>query len=291
MKIGITACLIIFPLLFTMCAHRGKNFGREIKSLAEKSGGTVAVAFEDLVTGKTYFLNGKMQMHAASTMKTPVMIEAFRQANSGKFNLDDSITIYNEFHSIVDGSPYRVTVEDDSDEQIHEWIGKKMSIRDLVHRMITMSSNLATNIVIDLVGAQQVMATMREIGAPDMQILRGVEDIKAFQQDLNNTTNAHDMLQVMKAIALKKVAACDQMIGILLNQQHRKGIPRWLPEQVRVANKTGSITGIKHDAAIVWATPDHPYVLVIMTKGIEDQEKAETVIANISKACYDEVLR
>ncbi len=273
-------------------SRKWKKLQIKIQDMIEKSGGTVAVAFEDLKTGDRLFINEKIQMHAASTMKTPVMIEVFKQANQGRFKLSDSLLVKNEFKSIVDGSAYSLDIADDSDNMIYQKIGEKMSIRDLIYQMITKSSNLATNMLIDLVGAENVMITMKEIGANQIQVLRGVEDIKAYQQRLNNTTNAYDMLLIMKAIALKQVvseAACNDMIIILSDQKLNSKIPALLPSEVKIAHKTGSITTIDHDAAIVYVTPDHPYILIILTKGIEDHKKAEDLIARISKLIYDAV--
>lgn len=264
----------------------------KIQEMIDNSGGTVAVSFEDLKTGDQLFINEKIQMHAASTMKTPVMIEVFKQAKLGRFKLSDSLFVKNEFKSIVDGSPYSLDIVDDSDEVIYQKIGHQMTIHDLVVQMITVSSNLATNILIDLVDAKNVMKTMKEIGANQIQVLRGVEDTKAYQQGLNNTTDAYDMLLVMKAIALKQVVserACKEMIEILADQKFNSKIPALLPSEAKVAHKTGSITAIDHDAAIVYKTPDHPYILVILTKGIEDHKQAEQLIARISKLIYDAV--
>jgi beta-lactamase class A len=189
---------------------------------------------------------------------------------------------------------YSLDLVDDSDDSIYQQIGKKMSIRELVYQMITVSSNLATNILIDLVGAENVMNTMQEIEANHIQVLRGVEDNQAYERGLNNTTDAYDMLLVMKAIALKKVVtpeACDEMITILSDQKFNSKIPALLPDSIKVAHKTGSITAINHDAAIVYPQPDHPYVLVVLTKGIEDRKHAEELIAKISKVIFDAYFR
>ena len=288
-------CLIGILTLSSASVDNSRNLEKlqlKIQEMIEKSGGTVAVAFEDLKTGTQLFINEKIQMHAASTMKTPVMIEVFKQANQGRFKLSDSLLIKNEFKSIVDGSSYSLDFADDSDTLIYQKIGDKMCIRDLIYQMITMSSNLATNMLIDLVGAENIMKTMKEIGANQIQVLRGVEDIKACQQGLNNTTNAYDMLLIMRAIALKQVVSetvCNDMIKILSNQKLNSKIPALLPPEVKIAHKTGSITAIDHDAAIVYATSDRPYILVILTKGIEDHKKAEDLIARISKLIYDTV--
>ncbi len=263
-----------------------------ITALIEKQDAIVAVAFQDLERGNTILINEKIQMHAASTMKTPVMIEVFKQAEQGKFNLNDSLVIKNEFQSIVDGSPYSMNFGEDSDDVVYQHIGKKMSIYDLTFQMITVSSNFATNILVDLVGAENVMRTMKEIGARNIQVLRGVEDMKAYEQGLNNTTDVYDMMLVMKAIAEKKIVsppACDKMIDILLDQKFNTKIPGRLPEEVNVAHKTGSITEIDHDAAIVYLKPDHAYVLVVLTKGFAEHKQAEETIAEISKMIYDAI--
>ncbi|MDZ7333294.1 MAG: class A beta-lactamase-related serine hydrolase [candidate division KSB1 bacterium] len=264
----------------------------EIQKLIKQSGGTVAIAFEDLKTGKTFYLNEKVAMHAASTMKTAVMIEVFKQAQQGRFQLSDSLLVKNEFRSIVDGSPFSLDIKEDSDDMVYRQIGHKMAIRGLVYQMITMSSNLATNILIELVTAKAVMQTMQEIGAHRIRILRGVEDPKAFQKGLNNTTDAYDMLLIMKAIAQKTVVtpvACEEMIGILTDQKLNKKIPALLPPTVKVAHKTGSIFSIDHDAAIVYKSPDHAYILVVLTRGIQDHQQAEALIARISRLIYDAI--
>ena len=287
-------CSVIL-LVIVSCSqqsNRWQELKNAIQQKIEQSGGTAAVAFQDLATGEKFFINESIQMHAASTMKTPVMIEVFKQANEGQFKLTDSLIVKNEFNSIVDGSVYSMDIADDSDDGIYSRIGTRMSIHDLVYQMITLSSNLATNILIDRVDAKNVMKTMKKIGADHIQVLRGVEDLKAYNQGLNNTTDACSMLLIMKAIALKQVVleqACDAMIEILADQKFNTRIPALLPKNIKVAHKTGSITAIDHDAAIVYKTPDHPYILVILTKGIEDHNKAERLIAEISKMIFDAV--
>jgi beta-lactamase class A len=266
-----------------------KRLEREIK----ESGAEVGLAFKDLESGESLLIRADMMMHAASLMKVPVMIEVFRQAEQGKFQLDEKILVKNEFKSIVDGSPYSLTVTDDSDDDIYQYIGKKLSIKELVHRMITVSSNLATNVLIELVDAPNVMRTLDELGIHNMKVLRGVEDIKAYEKGLNNQTDALSMMQVLLSIlegAAGSEEACQQMIEILSQQKFRAKIPAGIPEGIRVGNKTGSITRIDHDAAIVFPEERKPYVLVVLTRGIENREDAEGLIAGLSKVIYQEVV-
>ena len=251
--------------------------------------GIVAVAFKDINSGEELLFNANESFHAASTMKTPVLIEVFRQANQGKFSLKDSIVIKNEFESIVDGSVYALNAADDSEQKLYELIGKKRTISELVTDMIIYSSNLATNMIIELVGAPNVMKTMRELGADSIQVVRGVEDSKAFEKGLNNTTTAKDLMIIFEALAKGKIistGACQQMIDILLHQQFNKIIPARLPANVKVAHKTGNITGVLHDSGIVFLPGGHIYILVLLSKNIDNEETATNLLADISEMIY-----
>ena len=254
-------------------------------------GGDYALAFKELKTGGTEILiNAKEDFHAASTMKTPVMIEVFKQASEGKFGLDDSVLVKNSFKSIVDSSEFSLNLTDDGGEELYNFIGKKRTIRQLVYNMITVSSNLATNILIDKVGAKNVMKTMKEIGADDIKVLRGVEDIKAFDLGMNNTTTAYDLMLIFERIADGKVVskeACGEMINILLDQKFNSRIPAELPKDVKVAHKTGSISGVEHDSGIVFLPEGKKYVLVILAKNLKDMNKGTETEADVSKMIYD----
>jgi len=252
--------------------------------------GTFAVAYFNLKNGDSFTINGDTVFHAASTMKTPVMIEVFKQADKGKFNLTDSLLIKNEFKSIVDGSLYSLDSLNDSESEIYRCIGQKRSIYDLMYQMIINSSNLSTNIIVDLVGAKNIMKTMRQLGAKNIRVLRGVEDQKAFDAGMNNVTTAKDLMILFKAIGEKKVvspSACDSMIKILKDQKHNKVIPALLPNDVEVAHKTGSITGVQHDSGIVFLPDGKKYVLVILSKNLSDPDSAVKSMAKVSGMIYD----
>jgi beta-lactamase class A len=263
---------------------------RDVDNILKPVDGTFAVAFESLDGKGKLFFNEKMMYHAASTMKTPVMIEVFRQSKTGRFSLYDSLVVRNEFKSIVDESTYQLDLKDDSDDSMYKKLGAKVSIRELLDHMITVSSNLATNLLIDLVGAKQVTATMRALGALDIAVMRGVEDGKAFEKGLNNRTSALDLLIIMKAIAQGEAVdstASQEMFGILLKQKFNELIPKLLPPEVRVAHKTGNITGVEHDSGIVLLPDGRRYVLVILSKDLKDVGAGKRTIALISRRIYD----
>lgn len=256
--------------------------------------GTFAVAFKDLQTGQELLINEHENFHAASTMKTPVLIEAYKQAAEGRFSLQDSIVLKNEFKSIVDGSPFSIGAEDDSEPTLYQHLGQKWPISDLLYKMIIHSSNLATNLVIEELDAKNVTQTMRELGAKDIQVLRGVEDGKAYQKGLNNTTTAYDLMllfsQMADGEAVSKKAS-EEMIKILLDQKHKNVIPAKLPANVKVAHKTGWITGVRHDSGIVFLPDGRKYVLVLLSKGLEDDKAATNAMANASEMVYQFMMK
>jgi beta-lactamase class A len=291
-------CLSIIPLSDGSGVLTGtptadiEELHAKLKREIQKSGAEVSIVFQSLGASKFLMINPEEIMHAASLMKVPVMIEVFKQAEQGRFSLDEKIKVTNEFKSIVDGSPYSLTVIEDSDDDIYRHIGKEMAIRELVQRMITVSSNLATNILIEFVGVANIRETLAKLKIHNMKVLRGVEDIKAYEKGLNNRTDAMSMMQVMVAIAEGRAVsekACQEMIEILSLQKYRNKIPAGIPEGVKVANKTGSITRIDHDAAIIFPEDRKSYVLVVLTRGIEKREDAEKLIAELSRIVYENV--
>jgi beta-lactamase class A len=280
-------------LLFSCTAKKSlPQLEQELRSHFAAQQGTFAVAFKDLTTGATLFINENEVFHAASTMKVPVMIEVFKQAAEGRWQLTDSLTVINEFTSIADGSKYSLSPEDDSEKELYHLVGRKRTVYDLVYDMIIVSSNLATNIVIEYVDAKKVTQTMRNLGAPTIQVLRGVEDNKAYQLGMNNTTTAYDLMVLFEKLATGQAVseeASAQMIDILLDQKFNEIIPAHLPKEVKVAHKTGMITGVHHDSGIVLLPDGRKYVLVLLSKNITDMEAGTALLAQVSKMIYDYV--
>jgi len=265
-----------------------------IMAIIKANKGDYAVVFKELKGSNSIFINEKEMFHTASTMKTPVMIELFKQIDEGKLSLDDSIIVKNEFKSIVDSSLYCMDISRDSGESIYEFLDKKTTIEFLTNKMITESSNLATNILIDLVGAKNVNNTMYALGAKNMLILRGVEDTKAFDLNLNNMTNAIDMALIYELLYNSKIgqkSSCKKMLEILLEQKHNDIIPALLPKNVKVAHKTGSITKVVHDCAIVYPANGKDYILIYLSKNVESNAISTEIGAKISKLIYDFVIR
>ena len=257
--------------------------------VARYPGATVAVAVrrQDEGDAVSYTRNGDRAFHAASTMKVPVMIEAFRQVEAGRRGWDDPIRVENRFRSIVDGSEY--AIEDDTDDALYALQGSDVTFRNLTERAITTSSNLATNLLIEVVTADSVQATVDRLGAPGMKVLRGVEDLKAFEAGLSNRTTAAALATLLEAIRDGRAvspSADAEMVDVLDDQAFNEMIPAGLPAGTRVAHKTGWITEIHHDAAIVYPEDAAPYVLVILTEGLADRDASSRLGAEITRAVH-----
>ena len=216
------------------------------------------------------------------------MIELFRQAGSGTLSLDEPLPVRNQFKSIVDGSPYTLSEGDDSDSEVYAAVGKTMTLRKLCELMITVSSNFAANLLIERLGVDNIRGTVTSLGADGMQVLRGVEDQKAFDKGLNNTTTARGLMVLLDTLAHGRAVGLDadkEMIGILERQKFNDAIPAGVPSGTVIAHKTGNITRIHHDAAVVFAT--RPYVLVLLVRGIDDQKKSAALMGELSRAVYE----
>ncbi|HYJ79993.1 MAG TPA: serine hydrolase [Longimicrobiaceae bacterium] len=264
----------------------------EVRAIIARAAGDtaeVSVAFLDLGTGDSLLVDAHRVLHAASTMKVPVMLELFRRAEAGELALDGPVEVRNGFRSIADGSAYSLSPEDDSDSTLYARLGQRVAVRELIGLMITRSSNLATNLLIDLADPARIETTLAGVGAGEMRVLRGVEDGPAYRAGMNNTTTAHGLARVLAAVAGGSAASARssrEMVEILERQEFTAMIPAGVPPGTRVANKTGWITRIAHDGAIVYPRGRSPYVLVVLTRGFVSTAAAAPAAREISAAVY-----
>lgn len=285
--------LSLLPLLASIPLHSasGQTGGLEeaLRARIGSDTAVVAVAYYDGVTGDTLLIDGLRRYHAASTMKVPVLIELARRVEKGEFRWEDSLPVRNAFRSIADSSEFRLDPTDDSDSSLYAELENRVAIERLARLMIARSSNLATNLLIELLGPTRVDATAHLLGADSLTVLRGVEDGKAYERGLNNTTTARDLAQLLDAISRDRAAShsqCQIMLNFLLAQEFNDGIPAGLPHGVKVAHKTGEITAVAHDAAIVFPPDRGPYILVILTRGYADRTAAARLMADLSELVY-----
>jgi len=252
---------------------------------------TIGLALYDMESEARIRLGAHRPFHAASTMKVPVLLELLRQVEEGRISLDDPLPIRDTFRSIVDGSPF--TLDQDVDEGLLEALGGTLPVRRVAHGMITVSSNLGTNLLLETLTPDSVQALMDRMGAGGMQVLRGVSDIPAFEAGLSNRTTADGYLRTLEVLARCegfRRGSCREMEAILEDQTFRGEIPAGLPSGTRVGNKTGSITGILHDGAVVWPEGRAPYILVLLTEGYTDKEEGSRVMAELSRIVWEGIV-
>ncbi|HEY8181614.1 MAG TPA: serine hydrolase [Thermoanaerobaculia bacterium] len=279
------------PAKDSVAAAEVSLFRNVLKIKEEHDLEALGIAFYDAQTTIQWAYNGDHYFHAASTMKLAVLLGVFRQIERGELSLDAPVHVRNRFTSIVNQEPFMLDLGRDADPDVYGHLGKALTIRELAYWMITKSSNLATNLLVDVVGIQTIQLALDELEIDGVRILRGVEDSAAFEAGLNNEVTANGLLKLLRLIADEKAYskhASDEMLNILLEQQYRSGIPAGLPKAVKVAHKTGNISTVHHDAGIVFMEDRKPYVLVILTQFRAETGRG-TAVADVSRDIYNTI--
>jgi beta-lactamase class A len=263
----------------------------EIAALETKSRATaIGVALFDTASAAELHYNADRWFHGASTIKIAILVGVYGAIHRGRFVPQSRVHVRNRFLSAYDGSPFRILPERDANSAVHEAIGKTMRVNELALHMIATSSNLATNLLLDLVGLESVRHTIDELGITGIDIRRGVEDEKAFDHGIVNRVTANGLVSLLRAIAEERTFNPElsrDMLDILHQQEFKKGIPARLPREVRVAHKTGDISTVAHDAGVVYPADRKPYVVAILTEWPLDVTNRSATIAALSHAIYD----
>lgn len=268
---------------------------RQIDEILDTSGSeTIAVSLYDYEHALSWSYQGERWSHAASTIKIAVLYALYAAIDERRFGPHRRLHVRNRFTSSVDGTPFRVAASRDGNSDVHAALGKTMRLSELATHMITTSSNLATNLLIDLVGIDYVRETLSQASIDGIDFVRGVEDDLAFEAGINNRVTANGLVRLLRAIyeswGVSNRASGD-MLEILFMQQFRSGIPAGLPSDIRararIANKTGEISTAAHDAGIVYIAGRKPYVLAVLTEHEPDSGKRMDPVARVSTAVYE----
>jgi beta-lactamase class A len=249
----------------------------------------LGVAVFDTQSGATLTYQADRWFHAASTIKVAILAGVFAAINEQRWPPHARLHVRNRFFSAADGSLFRISAERDANAEVHAAIGKMMRIRELAHHMITTSSNLATNLLLDLVGVETVQGVLDAYKVDGIDFRRGVEDERAFAAGISNRVTAAGLMNLLRVIEEEKVfspALSREMLDILHQQEFRNGIPGRLPREARVAHKTGDISTIAHDAGIVYPPNRKPYIIAILTEWDPDTLGRSATIAAASQDVY-----
>jgi len=276
----------------TPVAPRERALRNEIARIEKESGAkAIAVALHDLETRFELHYHADRWFHAASTIKVPILLGAFAAIDRGDLLPHSRVHVRNRFLSVVEDIPFRVESGRDANSAVHNAIGKMMRVDELAYHMITTSSNLATNLLLGVIGTPAVNQTLRELDVEDgIELKRGVEDELAFEKRINNMVTADGLLRILVMLAEGKAfspALSRRMMDILHGQEFNQGIPARLPKGARVAHKTGEISTVAHDAGVVYLPKRKPYALVILTEWDPAASGRSRTIATISHAIYE----
>ena len=249
----------------------------------------LGIAFWDSETTLQWAYNADEYFHAASTMKLAVLLGVYRQVGRGELTLDAPVHVRNKFRSVVNDQLYMLDFDRDADPELYRNLGRTMTVQQLAYAMITTSSNFATNLLVDVVGVSTIQTALTELGIDGMKVVRGVEDQAAFEAGINNEVTAAGLLKLLRALVEGKAygaQASQEMLKILHDQRFKGGIPAGLPQEARVAHKTGNIATVHHDAGIVYLENRKPYALVILTQ-FHSENPRSTAVADVSRDIYE----
>ncbi len=259
---------------------------------AESKAQAIAVALHDLESGLRFSLQGDRWFHAASTIKVAVLLALFRAADEGRLRLDDSLHVRNRFISAADASSFHLDRDSDAMPELYQAIGRTAKISALAEGMIAVSSNLATNLLLDFVGVEYARKVLCDAQVEGVELRRGVEDHAAHERRINNEATANGLLTLLSALRgdFLSSESKEQAIRILLEQRFNSMIPAGLPAHAAVAHKTGEISTACHDMGIVYLPEREPYIAVILTEFDSEQNGRRETVAAISEAIYRSVM-
>jgi beta-lactamase class A len=249
----------------------------------------IGIALDDLETDARFQYHADRWFHAASTIKIAILIGVYGAIHRGDLLPQSRVHVRNRFLSAYDGSPYRVSVDRDANSEVHSEIGRTLRVSELAEHMITSSSNLATNLLLDLVGLDVLQRTLDGFGVHGVDLRRGVEDELAFQHGISNRVTANGLVAMLRLIGEGRAFSPElsaQMLDVLHAQQFRSGIPAGLPKEAKVAHKTGDISTIAHDAGLIYLPDRKPYALAVLTEWEPSTQGRSATIAAASYLAY-----
>jgi len=249
--------------------------GPKLRRLANNTPGLVAITVADARGQMPVSVNGDWNLPAASVIKVPIMVEVMRQVALGRFSLEREVTLYAD------------DVDCGSGDLCNAGVGERFSVLNLMRIMIINSDNTATNMLIRLVGRENVNSTMAGLGLGQTKLGASIHAYSGSIRSLRTSTN--DMMRLLAMIASRRLVneqASDLMLSILAQQRHNSYLPKPLPKGTVVAHKTGSLHDTLNDVGII-DLEGAPYIVCVLTTHLEDLDDGAHLIRRVSRAAYD----
>ncbi len=257
----------------------------QVEQMIQQAGAEVAVAFRSLDSSQELFIRADQQFPAApTTIEVPIMIELYREAQAGTLHLSDTVVVRNGFHSLVDGGTYQVDPKSDPDPELYKSIGKPVSLQDLCEHMVAGNSSLAAALLIEKLGASQIRQRIEALHANGIDLFRGVEPGRPTDPKPENAASARAMFELLWTLAKGQEAdddASKQMVGMIARAALHQAPTPGMPDDPRAA-QLAQLAGSAQQALIVEGP--HPYVIVILVRGITNPEIRTELIAQITHA-------
>jgi beta-lactamase class A len=252
----------------------------KIRDYIKTQKGNIAVFVKDLSTNEEIKINENLVFPSASTIKISIMSELFSKINDGVFDFNDTVEINENMRTGGDG------ILKDLEP------GHKFTLKELTTLMIILSDNMATNILIDLLGMDNINSTIQKLGLPNTRLQRKMMDSQAAREGRENYITASDLANILELIysgenVNKKYSGI--MLDILKRQQVRGRLDLYLPEDTVIAHKTGDLDNLEHDGGIVYL-PEKEYIVCVLTNDTETNKDGREIIGKISKMVYDKML-
>ena len=253
------------------------KFETRVHDIVKDFDGVIGLSLKDLTTGESLSVNGDVVFTQASTIKLQILVELLKQVNEGRLSLDDSITMTESDLTVGSGVLRHLSPD-----------AVIMTVRDVATLMIIASDNTATNMMIDMVGMENVNRTMRELGFTETKLQRKMMDTLAWKEGRENLSTPHEVTSLLAMIYEAEIldrGSCEELLRIL-SIPKGGAIRTRLPEDVRIAHKTGGVGGVQVDAGIVYLE-NKPFVIAVMTNWIDNSENAREVMSEISLVTYN----
>jgi len=245
----------------------------KLARLANRAPGMVAISVLDLNHGYAISINGDVNLPAASTIKIPVMVEVMRQIALHRFTFERTVSLYDTDRDCGYG------------ELCDAAWGSQYTVWQLLWSMITVSDNTAANMLIRLVGRQNINQTMQSLGLTQTWLgdtIHSDGDVRELRSSANDMSR---LLLMMADHRLINAKADDAMLEILAGQRHNRMLPAWLPKNITIAHKTGTLHDTLNDVGIVELNGS-PYVICVFTTHLGDLDDGERFIRQVSLLTY-----
>ena len=254
------------------------NISNIIENALMSMEGKFSILLKDPVSGRVIFeKDADRQLPSASTIKIPIMIEAYRSFLLGKLDLDSKVDVSN-----TDKVDFSIISSMNTDQY---------TVRDLIVLMMSISDNTATNVLIDILGMKNINSTIESLGLKGTVLQRKMMDFEAARQGRQNLTTPEDMISIFEKLYRNSILtpeACREMLSIMSIVIGRDFMIRELPVGIKVAHKTGELDGINHDAGIVYG-PAGDYALGIFATGLKDNIAGRKYIARLSREIFEHI--